>query len=187
MSMRWTRVFHVIHRASVDVSIAMSQRIGAIVIYIVKAQSFLRTPLVSLVVEGEDWMVGFDPMFEDMCEESVLEFDGMSGYPASRIVAHGPGGFEVQVVLKGFDQVKPRVNVDDGFLVVTGTKTEYAQQQNKNYLQRGISARGFRRSFQLGPYAHVVGTGLHHGILRIAIEQADPSKLQPVASWERVG
>jgi len=34
------------------------------VIYIVKAQSFLRSPLVSLIVEGEDWLVGFDPIFE---------------------------------------------------------------------------------------------------------------------------
>ncbi len=156
-------------------------------IYIVKAQSFLRTPLVSLVVEGEDWLVGFDPLFEDMCDESVLEFDGMSSYPASRIVAHGSNGFEVQVDLKGFDQIKPRVNVDDGFLVVTGTKTEYARQQNQNYLQRGISARGFRRSFQLGQSSHVVGTGLHHGILRIEIEHANTSVLAPVASWERVG
>ena len=156
-------------------------------IYIVKAQSFLRTPLVSIVVEGEDWLVGFDPIFEDMCDESVLEFDGMSSYPASRIFAHGPMGFQIQVDLKAFDQIKPRVNVDDGFLVVTGTKTEYAQQQNQNYLQRGISARGFRRSFQLGQSAHVVGTGLHHGILRIEIEQVNASVLAPATSWERVG
>ena len=156
-------------------------------IYIVKAQSFLRTPLVSIVVEGEDWMVGFDPMFEDMGEESVLEFDGMSGYPASRIIAHGEERFEIQLNLKGFEGIDPRVRVDDGFLVVTGTKTEYAQQQNQNYLQRGISARGFRRSFQLGRYAHVVGTGSHNGILRIEIEQAISSMVAPVASWERAG
>lgn len=160
-------------------------------IYIVKAQSFLRSPLVSLIVEGEDWLVGFDPIFEDMCEESILEFDGMSGYPASRIIAHRQDGFEIQLSLKGFDQIVPRVKVDDGFLVVTGTKTEYAQHHNQNYLQRGISARGFRRSFQLGREKHVVGTGLHHGILRIEIEQVEPSSIQPVVNpvqgWERVG
>ena len=160
-------------------------------IYIVKAQSFLRSPLVSLIVEGEDWLVGFDPIFEDMCEESILEFDGMSGYPASRIIAHRQDGFEVQLSLKGFDQTQPRVKVDDGFLVVTGTKTEYAQHHNQNYLQRGISARGFRRSFQLGRDKHVVGIGLHHRILRIEVEQVEPSSIQPVESpvqgWERVG
>jgi hypothetical protein len=59
----------------------------------VKAQSFLRSPLVSLIVEGEDWLVGFDPLFEQMCEESILDFDGMSGYPASRIIAHRQDGF----------------------------------------------------------------------------------------------
>ncbi len=156
-------------------------------IYIVKAQSFLRSPLVSLIVEGEDWLVGFDPLFEQMCEESILDFDGMSGYPASRIIAHRQDGFEVQLSLRGFDQIQPRVKVDDGFLVVTGTKTEYAQHHNENYLQQGISARGFRRSFQLGRDMHVVGTGSHHGILRIEVEQAAPSTLEPASSWERVG
>jgi molecular chaperone IbpA len=173
-----------------SVNIPPSRRSGAEVIYIVKAQSFLRSPWVSLIVEGEDWLVGFDPIFEVMDgtdEETILEFDGMSGYPASRIIAHRHDGFEVQLSLKGFDQVTPRVKVDDGFLVVTGTKTEYAQHQNQNYLQRGISARGFRRSFQLGRDKCVVGTDLHHGILRIEIEQAEPSSIQPVASWERVG
>jgi molecular chaperone IbpA len=157
------------------------------VIYIVKAQSFLRSPLVSLIVEGEDWMVGFDPLFEQMSEESILDFDGMSGYPASRIIAHRQDGFEVHLSLRGFEQVEPRVKVDDGFLVVTGTKTEYAQQQNQNYLNQGISARGFRRSFQLGREMHVVGTGLHHGILRIEVEQVQSSSVDPAQTWERVG
>ena len=187
MSMRLACDASGIDEFCTGVNIGKSQRIGALVIYIVKAQSFLRTPLVSLVVEGEDWLVGFDPVFEDMCDESVLEFDGMSNYPASRIVAHSQNGFEVQIDLKGFGEIKPRVNMDGGFLVVTGTKTEYAQQQNQNYLQRGISARGFRRSFQLASNSHVVGAGLHHGILRIEIEQVNSSVLASVSNWERAG
>ena len=38
-------------------------------IYVVKSQSYLRTPLVSILMEGEDWMVGFDDMFNHLKEQ----------------------------------------------------------------------------------------------------------------------
>jgi hypothetical protein len=39
-------------------------------------------------MEGEDWQVGFDEIFDDMCEGSLIEFEGFNNYPAARIVAH---------------------------------------------------------------------------------------------------
>lgn len=144
-------------------------------IYIVKIQSFLRTPLISLAVEGEDWIVGFDGIFEEMPEHSIIDFDGITGYPASRIVAHHLDGFELQLDLKAFRGINPNVTVEDGFLTITATKNEPALDQNQNYLQRGISARGFRRSFQLNKNLHVVGTGFLHDLLRIEIENDNPN------------
>lgn len=89
--------------------------------------------------------------------------------------------------LEGFAESTPRVKVIDGFVVVTGTKTEYAREENQNYLQRGISARGFRRSFQLGRDCRVTGSNLHLGILQIDIALAIPSKMEPIADWVRAG
>ncbi|MEN9542387.1 MAG: hypothetical protein RL239_40, partial [Actinomycetota bacterium] len=43
-------------------------------IYVVKSQSYLRTPLVSILMEGEDWLVGFDRVFEEMPDGSMIEF-----------------------------------------------------------------------------------------------------------------
>jgi HSP20 family molecular chaperone IbpA len=168
-------------------SIHPSQRNGEIVIYVVKSQSFLRTPLISLIVEGEDWLVGFDEIFETMPTDSVLEFAGFITYPASRLIAHDGNGYQIQIKLEGFAESTPRVKVSDGCVVVTGNKTEYAQEQNQNYLQRGISAHGFRRSFQLGRDSKVTGSNLHQGILQIEIAQAVPSEMEPVADWVRAG
>ena len=156
-------------------------------IYVVKSQSFLRTPLVSLIVEGEDWMVGFDQVFEVMDGGSVIEFDGLSSFPISRIVAHDSHGYEIQIDLGGFIGATPRVKMIGDFLVVTGTKTEYAERENQNYLQKGISARGFRRSFQLGRSTRVADSNLHQGILQIEVEQADPLAVEPVSNWVRAG
>jgi molecular chaperone IbpA len=157
------------------------------VIYVVKSQSFLRTPLISMIVEGEDWLVGFDEIFESMPTDSVLEFAGFIKYPASRLVAKDGSGYQIQMDLEGFAESTPRVKVIGGFVVVTGTKTEYAREENQNYLQRGISARGFRRSFQLGRDCRVTGSNLHLGILQIDIALAIPSKMEPIADWVRAG
>ncbi len=54
-------------------------------IYVVKSQSYLRTPLVSILMEGEDWLVGFDEVFDDMSNDSLIEFEGFNNYPAARI------------------------------------------------------------------------------------------------------
>lgn len=156
-------------------------------IFVAKSQSFLRTPLVSMIVEGEDWLVGFDQAFEVMEEESLLQFDGLSNYPVSQIVTHNSHGFQIQIDLGGFSATTPRVKMVGDFLVVTGDKTEYAEKQNQNYLQKGISARGFRRSFQLGRGSRVVDSNLHQGILQIEVEQADSLAVEPVTNWVRAG
>jgi molecular chaperone IbpA len=156
-------------------------------IYVVKAQSFLRTPAISLLMEGEDWMVGCDEVFETMPDGSLIDFAGFRNYPASSITALAQGRHRLELDLDGFADQVPRVEIRDGFLIVTSTTTQYAEIQNQNYLQRGISARGFRRSFQLSQNERVTGTNLHQGILQIEIEQAVPSAMEPVSNWVRAG
>ena len=118
---------------------------------------------------------------------SLIDFDGFHNYPASSITTLQEGRHRLELNLDGFSEQIPQVEVRDGFLTVTGTRTEYAEIHNENYLQRGISARGFRRSYQLGQNERVIGTNLHHGILQIDIEQAVPSAMEPVSNWVRAG
>lgn len=156
-------------------------------IYVVKVQSFLRTPLISILMEGEDWMVGFDEIFDEMSEGTLIEFSRSHTYPAARINTHSRNHHHIEIDLEDFAEVRPRVEVIDGHLIVTGTKTEYADTNNQNYLQRGISARGFRRSYELGRDTRVVDTDLHQGILQIELEQVVPSTMEPASTWVRAG
>lgn len=138
-------------------------------------------------MEGEDWMVGFDEVFDEMPEGALVDIRGSYDYPVARIAAYSSTSYRLELDLDGFSNQVPRVEINDGFLVITGTKTEYANQENRNYLQRGISARGFRRSYQLHQGDRVIGTNVHQGILHIDIEQAVPSAMEPVSSWVRAG
>lgn len=156
-------------------------------IYVVKTQSYLRTPLVSILMEGEDWLVGFDRVFEDMPDGSLIEFEGFNNYPAARIHAFGPTRYSIELDLDGFAQQKPKVATENGFLVVTASQNENASQDQKNYLQRGISARGFRRSYQLGRNDRVLDTNLQQGILQVEIDRMDSTAVASASSWVRAG
>ena len=156
-------------------------------IYVVKSQSYLRTPLVSILMEGEDWLVGFDEVFDDMSNDSLIEFEGFNNYPAARIRTFDKSRYSIELDLDGFAQQKPKVSIENGFLIITASKNEYALKENKNYLQRGISARGFRRSYQLGKGDRVCDTNLQHGILRVEIDLTDSSAVVSESSWVRAG
>ena len=156
-------------------------------IYVVKSQSYLRTPLVSILMEGEDWLVGFDRVFEEMPNGSIIEFNGFNNYPAARIFASSPNHYSIELDLDGFSQQNPMVTIENGFLVITASKNENASQDQWNYLQRGISARGFRRSYQLGKGDRVCGTNLQHGILQVEIDRTDSSAVVSESSWVRAG
>lgn len=156
-------------------------------IYVVKTQSFLRTPLVSILMEGEDWQVGFDEIFDDMSDGSLIEFEGFNNYPAARIVAHNNHHYSLELNLDGFSNQIPRVQTENGLLVITASKNDHALNENKNYLQRGISARGFRRSYQLGKGDRVSGTNLQQGILRVEIDRMDSAAVTSESSWVRAG
>ena len=156
-------------------------------IYVVKSQSYLRTPLVSILMEGEDWLVGFDEVFDDMSDNSLIEFEGFNNYPAARIRTFDNHRFSIELDLDGFSQQKPNVKTENGFLVITASKNEYALKDHENYLQRGISARGFRRSYQLGKNDRVVDTNLQQGILQVEIDRTDSTAVASESSWVRAG
>ena len=58
--------------------------------------------MVNVIIEGEDWMVGFDEVFEEISDHSILEFDGVSRYPASRIETNSGSGYRIELHLEGF-------------------------------------------------------------------------------------
>ena len=138
-------------------------------------------------MEGEDWFVGFDEVFESMPEGSEIDFDGPVNSASARVVAHRQGLFSIEIDLGRFASAKPRIAVADGFLVISADKSEYARVANQNYLQRGISAQGFRRSFQLGKDLRVIDSDISQGILRIEMEQAAQSIEESVTGWTRAG
>jgi molecular chaperone IbpA len=138
---------------------------------ILKRESRLRSPLSSLLSDGEKWMVGFDDVFNNLVEKWEEGFDGFHEYPASNIKRIDDSHYRIEISLAGFHRNELSVDREGDTLVVMGSKSEETAKEQEDYLQRGIKAKSFRQSFQLTEHDKVLDAALKNGILEINIKR----------------
>ena len=61
-------------------------------------------------------------------------------------------------------------------MTIEGSKTE---ENEREYLYRGISTRGFKRQFNLADYVQVKGATFDNGLLRIELVREIPEAMKP--------
>ena len=67
----------------------------------------------------------------------------------------------------------------ENVLTITGTRTQTADNDEAEYLHRGIAERGFERRFQLAEHVHVTAAALENGLLVISLKRELPEALKP--------
>lgn len=102
-----------------------------------------------------------------------------TSYPPYNIVATGDDKYEIEMAIAGFTQDEIKVSTQNGELVITGEKTEETEETGRNYLHHGISARKFRRVFNLADYVEVQSAMVKDGILTVYLERVIPDALKP--------
>lgn len=142
---------------------------------ILKRESRLRSPLASLLSDGEKWMVGFDDVFNNLVEKWEEGFDGFHEYPASNIKRIDDNHYRIEIAVAGFNRDQLSVDREGDALVVTGSMSEETSKEQEDYLQRGIKAKSFTQSFQLTEHDKVLDATLKHGILEINIKRESNS------------
>jgi HSP20 family molecular chaperone IbpA len=103
-----------------------------------------------------------------------------SGYPPYNVeLLAGPAGapevLRITLAVAGFSLGDLSITVENGQLVVRGQQSE---EQEREFLYRGIAARKFKRSFGLASGVEVGKAELHNGLL--AIELVRPAQDQRV-------
>lgn len=141
---------------------------------ILKRESRLRSPLASLLADGEKWMVGFDDIFNNLVEKWEDGFDGFHEYPESNIKKINEDHYRIEISVAGFAKENLSIELEDDALVITGSVKEESKEEKEDYLQRGIKARSFRQCFQLSEHDKVLDAALHNGILEIDIKRESP-------------
>ncbi|GAA5104672.1 Hsp20 family protein [Bartonella jaculi] len=79
----------------------------------------------------------------------------------------------ITLAVAGFKINDLSVSLDDNQLIIHGKQTD---NQNHQYLYRGIAARQFQRIFVLAEGMHVTNAELKNGLLSINLHQPKPRK-----------
>jgi len=118
--------------------------------------------------------VGFDRLF-DLIDDS-LRLTGENNYPPYNIERTGEENYRISLALAGFMPEEVTVTAEQNLLTVEGRKAEKGDHQ---YLYQGISARPFRRQFNLADHVEVKRASFENGLLEIDLVREVPEAMKP--------
>jgi len=119
--------------------------------------------------------VGFDRLFDLL--ETGTRVDGSDGYPPFDIERQGEDSYRITLAVAGFRPDEIEVVAQQNQLTVTGKRAE--DEDDGQYLHRGIAARPFERRFQLADFVEVRSAGFDNGLLRIDLQRVVPEAMKP--------
>lgn len=121
---------------------------------------------------NDPFFIGFDRMLNRMQATTP----GQPNYPPYNIVKTDENSYELQLAIAGFKYDDLEITLEDGKLSITGNQSE---EDDAEYLHKGISARNFTRTFTLMDTIVVNGADLSDGILNVKLENVIPEEKKP--------
>ena len=122
-------------------------------------------------------LLGFDAM-EKTLERIAKASDGYPPYNIERLAGNRehnvPERLRITLAVAGFSEDELDVTTEENQLVIRGRQVD---QEERDYLYRGIAARQFQRSFVLAEGMQVLGAGLKNGLLSIDLIRPEPERM----------
>lgn len=120
--------------------------------------------------------IGFDDMFEELMRVAGHQTNG--NYPPHNVIKTGDDTVTIEVAVAGFAEGDIEITMEKRTLVVTGASKREENDQHE-YLHRGISSRDFKLTFTLAEHVEVKNASVTNGILSIYIERDVPEAAKP--------
>jgi molecular chaperone IbpA len=117
--------------------------------------------------------IGFDRLFDLLDETQRTTEDH---YPPYNIERLGEDRYQISLALAGFTPDEVAITAEQNVLTVEGRKSDQDQHE---YLYQGISARPFRRQFNLADYVQVKTATFDNGLLRVELVREIPEAMKP--------
>jgi HSP20 family molecular chaperone IbpA len=122
-------------------------------------------------------LLGFDTM-EKTLERIAKANDGYPPYNIERL-GDDPergfsGGLRITLAVAGFSDDELDVTTEENQLIIRGRQVE---QEERDYLHRGIAARQFQRMFVLAEGMRVQGAVLKNGLLSVDVMRPEPERM----------
>ncbi len=120
-------------------------------------------------------LLGFDAM-EKTIERVAKGGDSYPPYNIERVrVPDGqPDRLRLTLAVAGFTDADLELTTEENQLTIRGRQ---ADDEEREFLHRGIAARQFQRTFVLADGMRVVGAELRNGLLSIDLERPIPERL----------
>ena len=123
--------------------------------------------------------VGMDRMFRDLEQFSNSYTASSTGYPPYNIEQIDDGKWVISIAIAGFGEDDIKISQKERNLTVKGKIESKTDDDNDNFVHRGIANRSFDRTFRLGPHVLVRNATLKNGMLAIELEQELPEEEKP--------
>lgn len=118
--------------------------------------------------------VGFDRVFDVL--DNVNRGQDSTNWPPYDIVKLGDDSYRISMAVAGFDQSELTIEQRPNLLLIGGAKRD---QDNSEYLHRGIAARSFERRFELADFVRVERAWVQQGLLHISLVRELPEAMKP--------
>ena len=116
--------------------------------------------------------VGFDRLF-DMLESGNGAGDNYPPFDLERV---DDDRYRITLAVAGFGSDEIDITAQQNLLIVSGRKRE---DNDRQYIHRGIATRAFERRFGLADYVQVRNAELRDGILAIDLVREIPEEMKP--------
>jgi molecular chaperone IbpA len=107
--------------------------------------------------------IGFDRLF-DLAE--TAQRAGEDNYPPYNIERLAEDRYQISLAIAGFAPDEIAVTAEQNVVTIEGSKSDKTERE---YLYRGISARPFKRHFNLADYVQVKSAAFDNGLLKIEL------------------
>lgn len=118
--------------------------------------------------------IGFDRMLSAL--ESASRVETIDNWPPYDIAKTGEDDYRITMAIAGFSQDDLVITQEQNMLMVSGQKSD---EDDSQYLHRGIAGRSFQRRFELADHVKVVGANLMNGLLTIDLKREIPEEMKP--------
>mgnify|MGYP000202034241 FL=1 len=120
------------------------------------------------------YSIGFDRMFN-----MLNDGQPSTTYPPYNIVKISEEEYCIEIAIAGFSKDDIEIQSKDSILTINTLDKNDETEVETEYLHKGISARSFRKSFNLAEYVVVQGASFKDGILSIELERIVPEAMKP--------
>ena len=120
------------------------------------------------------FLLGFDQVERLLDRVARTGADGYPPYNVEEVQTDKGGQLKITLAVAGFAAEDLSVTVESNQLVIRGGQSD---EEDRNFLHRGIAARQFQRAFVLAEGIEILSADLENGLLTISLEQQTPEEI----------